>query len=260
MPEAAVRKVRHEWLEDGRVLRVLLAGGKGNVLDRQALEELREILREAVSKRRLRALIVDHEGEHFSFGASVEEHLPDEVRGMLTEFHTLARELLLADVPLLAAVRGQCLGGGLELAGLCDRIFAAPGARFGQPELRLGVFAPIGSLLLPRLVGPVHAADLLLTGRSVDAREAERMGLVAEVVDDPSESALAWAGEHLLPKSAEALRFATRAARFSWAGSFLAYLSRLESVYLDELMSTNDAHEGLRAFLEKRKPRWEDGA
>jgi cyclohexa-1,5-dienecarbonyl-CoA hydratase len=258
MQELEWKAVRAEQLDDGHLLRLVLDCGKGNVLDREAIGALREAAAALGRAPGLRAIVIDHAGKHFSYGASVEEHLPGKVEQMLPELHALARELLELDVPLLAAVRGLCLGGGLELALLADRIFASPSARFGQPETNLGVFAPIGSLLLPRVVGPCHAADLLLSGRTVGVEEALGMGLAAELSGEPGDAALRWAREHLLPKSAAALRHATRALRFSWQSSFLEQLALLEASYLGDLMATHDAREGLAAFVQKREARWED--
>ncbi len=257
MTTTRFEKIRLELGADG-LARIVIDAGKGNVLDLAALRELREAIAELRSGDPPRAILLDHEGEHFSFGASVEDHLPERVRGMLEELHALAREWLALDVPVLAAVRGMCLGGGLELVLLADRVFASPEARLGQPEIRLAVFAPIGSALLPRRIGPQAAADLLLSGRTVEAEEAQRIGLVGEVAADPAAAARAWAAEHLAGKSRAALRFATRAARQPWLGGFLADLEVLERLYLEELMQTHDAVEGLRAFLEKRKPAYED--
>jgi len=252
------KTVRAEELDDGRLLRVTLDAGKGNVIGGSVIRELREVLALMAPAAGLRALVLDHAGPHFSFGASVEEHAPGLVRDMLPELHALARDLLATHLPILACVRGACLGGGLELAALAHRIFAAPDARLGQPESQLGVFAPLGSLLLPQIVGPARAADLLLSGRAVDAQEALAMGLVAEIADDPLEAALAWARAHLVPKSAASLRFVTRALRATFERRLLDGLAELERVYLDELMLQHDAREGIAAFLEKRRPAWED--
>lgn len=177
---------------------------------------------------------------------------------MLPAFHALALELLALERPLLAAVGGACLGGGLELGCTADLLFASPSASFGQPEIALGVFAPLGSLLLPRRIGAGAAADLLLSGRRIDASEALRIGLARELAADPAAAARAWIGQHLVGRSAEALRHATRAARASWWPDFATRLAALERAYLVDLQAAHDAREGIAAFLDKRAPRWED--
>ncbi len=159
-------------------------------------------------------------------------------------------------VVVLAAVGGQCLGGGLELVSLAHRVFARPDARFGQPEICLGVFAPAASVLLPARLCRAHAEDLCLTGRLVQAPEALALGIVDQVVDDPSEAALEWARTHFASKSARSLRLAVRAVRGDLAGRLKTELPAVERLYLDELMKTADAVEGLRAFLDKRPPQW----
>jgi cyclohexa-1,5-dienecarbonyl-CoA hydratase len=158
----------------------------------------------------------------------------------------------------LAAVRGQCLGGALELASFCHRVFAAPDAKLGQPEIVLGVFAPVASVALPARVGQSHAEDLCLSGRSIGGEEALRIGLVDELADDPGDAALAYARAHLLPRSASSLRLAVRAVRQGFADRFRADLAEVERLYMNELMSTADAQEGLQSFVEKRKPEWRD--
>ncbi len=258
MDAVASAGTRLEWVEAGRCARIVIDEGRGNVLGLGALEHLRELVRSLSSERALRAVLLDASGEHFSFGASVVDHLPDKVGAMLAALHGLARELLALDTPLLAAVRGRCLGGGLELALLAERIVVAPGSLLGQPELSLGVFAPLGSLLLPRAVGTRRASELLLSGRTLGVDEALRWGLVTEVAQDPLETLSAWYREHLASKSAASLRIAMRAARRAWLPRLLEELADLERVYLEELAPTHDAQEGLRAFLEKRAPRWED--
>lgn len=251
-------RLRRETLVDGQILRLTLDLGKGNIIDLDAIVEMRQLAQGLLDAKNLKALVLDHTGEHFSFGASVEDHLPGRVEEMLPQFHCLARELLAIDLPILAAVRGQCLGGGLEVALLADRIFAAPMAHFGQPEIKLAVFAPIASLLLPRRVGQAHATDLLLSGRSLAAPEARAIGLVDQLDGDPLTAAMHWAEEHLLTKSAAAIRLATHAGRLGWARRFGRHLDRLEQLYLEQLMDTEDAVEGIRAFLERRDPVWQD--
>lgn len=246
-----------EELEGGAVWRVLLGGSKGNVIDAALAAAVAPVLAKAGATSSVKALLVEGQGRHFSFGASVQEHLPDQVRGMLHGFHGLLLGLLDCAVPALAVVRGQCLGGGLEVVMLCHRVFAAKDARLGQPEIVLGVFAPAASLALAERVGRPNAEDLLLSGRTVGAEEARAMGLVDELVDgDPTEAALAYARAHLLPRSGASLRLAVRASRASLRARFASELPALERLYLDELMATADAVEGLQAFLEKRAPAW----
>lgn len=251
MSDAPVRAVLEE---DGALLRLVLARPKGNVLDRAMIDALRAEVREADAATR--SILIEGEGRHFSFGASVEEHRADLVGDMLPAFHALFRDLLGAGKVLLAAVRGQCLGGGLELAAACHRVFAAPDATLGQPEVKLGVFAPIASLVLPLRIGQARADDLLLTGRSVSAEEALGLGLVDELAADPTEAARAWHRLHLAPLSAAGLRRAALAARALMRRALDDDLPRLERLYLDDLMSTLDAREGIEAFLQRRPPAW----
>jgi cyclohexa-1,5-dienecarbonyl-CoA hydratase len=160
-------------------------------------------------------------------------------------------------VPILVAVRGQCLGGGLEVALAGQWIFAAPDASFGQPEMKLGVFAPAASVLLPYRVNLPMAEDLLYSGRSIGASAALACGLVHALADDPESAALGWFHEHLQGKSAAALACATAAARGAMRREVRQRLNGVERLYLDQLMATRDANEGLVAFLAKRKPSWE---
>lgn len=248
------RPVRAVLEEDGGLLRLVLARPKGNVLDRAMIDALRAEVRDADPATR--SILIEGEGRHFSFGASVEEHRADLVGDMLPAFHALFRDLLGAGKVLLAAVRGQCLGGGLELAAACHRVFAAPDATLGQPEVKLGVFAPIASLVLPLRLGQGRADDLLLTGRSVSAEEALGLGLVDELAPDPTEAARAWHRVHLAPLSAAGLRRAALAARQLMRRALDDDLPRLERLYLDDLMSTLDAREGIEAFLQRRPPAW----
>jgi cyclohexa-1,5-dienecarbonyl-CoA hydratase len=246
------------WFDrGGRLLRLRLARPKANVLDAAMLGALVEALRHHRERSDVAAVLLDAEGPHFSFGASVEEHLPAQCASMLAGFHALLQGMLDFPAPILVAVRGQCLGGGLELASAGTLIFASPDARLGQPEIALGVIAPAASCLLPARIGPGAAADLLLSGRSVEAAEAARLGLVAAVADDPEAAAQAWFERHLAGKSAAAIRFANTAARGELAELFRRRIGAIERLYLDGVMATRDALEGLNAFLEKRAANWE---
>jgi cyclohexa-1,5-dienecarbonyl-CoA hydratase len=247
-----------ELEKDGTLLRLRLSRPKANIIDAAMIAALRSALDEHLSGTRLRAVLLEAEGPHFSFGASVEEHLPASCAAMLGALHALILQLVASPVPVLVAVRGQCLGGGLEVALAGHLIFAAPGATLGQPEIKLGVFAPAASCLLPERIGPSRAADLLLSGRGIGAEEAHRIGLVDALTDDPSQAALAYFEEHLAKRSASSLRIAVRAARYDLVFRIRRKLAEVERLYLTELMATLDAVEGLSAFIAKRPPVWED--
>jgi cyclohexa-1,5-dienecarbonyl-CoA hydratase len=243
--------------DDGAVWRVTFGGARGNILDRATLAALSAVFRSTRSAPTLKAICLEGAGRHFSFGASVLEHLPGQVDDMLTAIRHLAFDMLDADVVVLAAVRGQCLGGGLEVASLCHRLFASSDAMLGQPEIALGVFAPIASVVLPGRLRRADAEDLCLTGRSVTAADARAMGLVDEIsAGDPMDAAIAWARTHLATRSASSLRLAVRAVRQSFSARLRAELPALERIYLQELMPSHDAVEGLQAFLDKRAPVW----
>lgn len=229
---------------------------KANIVDAAMTKALDDAFVAAKQNPALKAVVLTHGGPNFSFGASVQEHLPEHVAGMLRGFHGLFRTIAACEVPVLAAVKGQCLGGGLEVVSFCHRVFASPDAKVGQPEIVLGVFAPVASLLLAQRGGRATAEDLCLSGRTVGAEDALRMGVVDQLADDPEAAAIAYAEQHLLRHSAMSLRHAVRAVRGSFQREFFAQLDGLERAYLQELMATADANEGIQAFLQKRAPQW----
>lgn len=245
------------WIErDGALLRLRLARPKANILDAAMIGALGRALDEHGARADLRGVLIDHEGPHFSFGASVEEHLPGKCEAMLRSLHALVLRMLAWPVPILVAVHGQCLGGGLEFACAGNFLFAARDAQFGQPEMKLAVFAPAASILLPARIGQSRAEDLLLSGRSIDAATALAWGLANEIADDPAVAALAYFDAHLAPKSASSLGYALRAARAPLVESAQRRFAEVEALYLGGLMGTRDAVEGLRAFIDKRTPQW----
>jgi len=246
------------WLErDGALLRLRLARPKANLIDAAMIAALAQAFAAHRDNAGLLAALVDHAGPHFSFGASVEEHLPGACEQMLASLHALLGGMLDWPRPILMSVRGQCLGGGLEFALAGNLLFAAPDAQFGQPEMKLGVFAPAASVLLPLRIGQARAEDLLYSGRSIDAPTALAWGLANEVAEDPAAAAVAYFEKHLAGKSAASLAHAVRAAREPFAELARARLDDVEALYLEELMATRDAKEGLAAFIEKRPPQWE---
>jgi len=247
------------WLDsEGTILRLRLARPKANIIDAAMIAALSSALEEHANSSNLMAVLLDAEGPNFSFGASVEEHLPGQCAAMLKKLHALILRMIDYPVPIIAAVQGQCLGGGLEVACAASVIFAGSDAQLGQPEISLAVFAPAASCLLPERVGQAQAEMLLLSGQSVAAKRARQMRLVDKVCDDPAEAALTWIGKNITGKSASSLRIAVTAARHDYVARIKSKLASVEAMYLEDLMQTNDAVEGLNAFLEKRKPVWEN--
>ncbi len=246
------------WLDrDESLLRLRLDRPKANILDSSMIAELGQAFAAYAKPGSVRAALIDAEGPHFSFGASVEEHLPGRCAEMLASLHALLAAMLEWPRPILVAVRGQCLGGGLELALAGSLIFSGRDAKFGQPEIKLGVFAPAASCLLPTRIGQAAAEELLTSGRSIEAAEARALGLVHEVADDPEAAALGYFDAHLAKKSAASLGFAVAAARGAFLPEAKRRLAEVERLYLEELMKTRDANEGLAAFVANRTPQWE---
>ncbi|GAA0291886.1 cyclohexa-1,5-dienecarbonyl-CoA hydratase [Rhodovulum strictum] len=252
---AAPLKVWHD--RDGRLLRLRLARPKANIVDAPMIAAIDAALSDHLDDPRLMGVLIDHEGPHFSFGASVEEHLPGQYEAMLRGFHAMVLRIVAAPVPVLVAVRGQCLGGGMEVAIAGNLIFAAPDARFGQPEIVLGVFAPPASVILPERMERCAAEAMLFSGQPVTGTEAHRLGLVHSVSDDPERAALDWFDSGIAGHSPSSLRLAVRAARGPYVERIRTRLAEAEALYLNELMQTRDAVEGLTAFLEKRPAQWE---
>lgn len=248
-------RVAHEHA--GQVLRLTLNRPRANVIDIEMMAALSGAL-EAEVKAQTKAVLFAAEGRHFSFGASVPDHRKALAPKMLTRFHGLFRQLAKLSVPTCALVSGQCLGGGLELASWCTWIAATPDAKFGQPEVQLSVFPPMASILLPWRIGGSRAADLCVSGRSVDAEEAARIGLITTVAPDLEGWWAAHFDKHLASKSAVGLRFAERAARLALYDALDKRLPRLETLYTEELMATHDANEGIEAFIARRPPVFED--
>ena len=254
------KKLRVPVEHDGAVLRVVLNAPKANVLDSAMMAEIRQALRAQADNHRLKLVLFEGQGDHFSFGASVPEHVRDQVPGMLRRFHELVLELCRFPAVTGALVRGECLGGGFELALCCDWIVAERGARFALPEISLAVFPPAGAALLPRRVPGGRAADWVLSGRRVEANEAHATGLVRALADKGQGEATLQAliQSDILPRSAAALRCAVRAVRRHLLRDLDTDLQALEQSYVQDLMATRDANEGIAAFLEKRAPRFVD--
>lgn len=242
-----------------RVAQITLARPPLNILNIAMMREIGAALNECAEARELAAIVFDAAAgsRAFSAGVAVEEHVPETVFKMLDSFHSIFRSLAQIAKPVLAIVDGPALGGGCELVAACDIVIASERARFGQPEIKLGVFPPVAAVLLPRIIGEKKAREMVLLGEIVDAVEAQRLGLVNYVVPGTE---LSQQRDNMLAKlrelSGASLQFTRSALDLGRRGDFESALSEVENLYLNELMKTEDAAEGVQSFMEKRKPEW----
>lgn len=231
-----------------------------NILNISTMEEMNDALSSLLDNKQAKVLVISGSGEKaFSAGVDVADHTEDKVEKMLQVFHDIFRNLSKLDQVTVAALKGLTLGGGCEVAIFCDLIIAADNLKIGQPEIKLSVFPPIALLILPRLVGLKKASELLLTGRIMEAAEAEKIGLINKAVplasfDPELESFI----QPFTELSLVGLKYSKKGINMGLETSFLEGLERIEKIYLEELMASEDAHEGLKAFMDKRKPLWKN--
>ena len=256
MDEAANQHIR--FRVDDRVARITLARPPLNVLNIAMMREIGAALAEC-ARREIVAIVfsADKDCRAFSAGVAVEEHVQETIYQMLDSFHAIFRQLEQLAKPSIAVVDGAALGGGCEVVAACDIVIASDRSRFGFPEVKLGVFPPVAAILLPVVIGQKRARELILTGEIIDAVEAGRLGLCNHVVP----------GAHLEPKlleitaklrelSGASLEYTRRALDLGRGRTLDQALKEQENMYLHELMKTIDANEGVKAFMEKRKPVW----
>ncbi len=240
--------------QERSVARITLDRPPLNVMNIEMLRELGRAVRDLIPQSEI--LVFQAEGKAFSVGVEVKDHVPEKVPEMLSVFHDIFRQLAKAECLTVAAVQGHCLGGGMELATFCDFVIAEETASFAQPEIKLGCFPPVAMVTLPVLAGPRVALDLILTGRAIKAAEAQALGIVSRLV---APGTLAEGVTQLLSElgtlSPAALRITQRGLR-RHHNDFDAQLAEMELIYLEKLMRTEDAQEGIRAFIEKRPPVW----
>lgn len=254
-----MEKIKLYYSYHGAVANILLDDGKGNVLDNIIMLDILECFKIFKQNKDLKLITFQGEGKHFSFGASVPEHIRELAETMLKTFHQLFFGIMEMGIPTMAKISGQCLGGGMELAIMCNFVFADKSAKMGQPEIVLGVFPPPASIILPEKIGLARAEEILLTGRSIDAEEAYRIGLIHQLFDDKAAlntGVEEWIEKNIVPKSASSLRYGVKASRIKFNHVFNNFLQQLENIYIRQLMETHDANEGINAFLEKRQPVW----
>jgi len=239
------------------VARITLSHPPLNVIDIPLMEQLAAALAEIEAKPEIVAVIIAGSQKAFSVGVDVAAHTPEKVEEMLTKFHAVIRALVATKKVSIAAVHGHCLGGGAELAMVCDLVYTSELATWAFPEIKLACYPPVAATALAALVGQKQAADLILTGRSITGKEAAAIGLANAVVAEVDlERTVQEAVDHLTKLSPAALALAKKAF-YAWDSiHFNKGLARAEKIYFEELMKTEDAHEGINAFMQKRQPVW----
>jgi len=239
------------------VARLVLRNPPLNVIDIPMMQELSQVLAEIESRADISIIVISGEGKAFSAGVDVAAHTPEKVEEMLAKFHAVIRALVATKKVTIAAVHGHCLGGGAELAMVCDIFYTADSAQWGFPEIKLGCYPPVACTALAALVGQKRAAELILTGRTISGKEAAAIGLANHVVPEPDlEDGVEKCVADLRNLSPAALAIAKKAS-YAWDSMhFDKGLARAEKIYFEDLMKTADAHEGIRGFLEKRQPKW----
>ena len=243
---------------DAPLARLMLSHGKQNVIDFQMMDELSQVLDDLEHRPEISTIVITGAGEHFSAGVDIPSHTPDKVATMLKKFHDAIRRLVRTSKVTLAVVRGYCLGGGAELAMACDIVLTTDGAHWGFPEIKLGCYPPVAAAALAGVVGQKRAAELILTGRTFDGREAAQIGLANRAVPPGKEfnETISQYEQRLKALSPAAVAHAKRAL-YAWdSAHFEKGLARAEEIYLEKLIQTEDAQEGIRAWMEKRDPVW----
>jgi cyclohexa-1,5-dienecarbonyl-CoA hydratase len=253
----ATRSERLAVSFEAPVVRITLTNPPLNIIDMAMMEELTSVLNEIQSQSSLSAMVFKGAGNCFSAGVDVAAHGRESVSSMLVKFHTVVRALVSTRKVTIAAVDGHCLGGGAELAMVCDLVYTTDQAKWGFPEIQLGCFPPVAATALAALIGQKRAADLILSGRSISGAEAARMGLAITAVPDGQLSSVVDQCTARIGKLSPAALAVTKKAMYAWESMhFDKGLARAEKIYLEELVETFDAQEGIRAFLEKRLPNW----
>lgn len=241
------------------ISRLTLNRPPANVLSVDVMQDVNTALESLEYQRDVKLVVLMATGKYFSAGFELMDHLGDRAYMMLEAFRRIFENLLKLDKPTLAVVAGPALGAGSILAAACDMVLAGQNAKFGHPEIKGGVFNTVGAVLLPRLVGRKKAFELILGGASLTASEAEKIGLVSRVCpDDKLEAEAAALIQRFQDSSAPVMQFTRRAITGALDLPFSDALRHAEDVYLNQLMGTEDAEEGLRAIIEKRRPTWKD--
>lgn len=239
--------------------KIIFNNGPLNILTIGMMAQINEALERFLEDDSLKLVIFDHNGKAFSVGVDVGDHMGDRAPKMIKEFHGIFRKLNKLKCPTIASIKGAALGGGCEIAIFCDIVLTSEKAKFGQPEIKVGVFPPIAVIAFPQIIGNKKAFELIMLGEIIDAEEALRIGISNHIFPIESyEQNFTEFIESFNDISTIILQYTKKAYNKALGIDFETKLDEIEEFYLKELMSTHDANEGLQAFLEKRSPNWQN--
>lgn len=230
-----------------------------NILNIDMMKEINQALKDFQGKN-LKVLILNANGKAFSAGVDVSDHTTEKVNEMIQVFHEIFTNLYKINAPTVALVNGAALGGGCEVATFCDIVIASEKSKFGQPEIKVGVLPPVAAAIFPKLMWSKKALELIMTGETISANEAKELGLVNHILplENFEADAEKFITEKLASNSAVVLQLTKKAFMEGATQNYGEAIKKIEAIYLNELMKTNDANEGLAAFLEKRRPMWKN--
>ncbi|MFX0025905.1 MAG: enoyl-CoA hydratase/isomerase family protein [Candidatus Hermodarchaeota archaeon] len=239
--------------------KIIFNNGSLNILTIAMMEKINEALEDFLEDQSLKAVIFDHNGKAFSAGVDVGDHIGDKAPKMIKEFHGIFRKLNKLKCPTIASIKGAALGGGCEIAIFCDIVLTSDKAKFGQPEIKVGVFPPIAVLAFPQIIGNKKAFELIMLGETIDANEAQKLGISNHVFPhDSYEQEFSKFIDSFNDLSTIVLQYTKKVFNIALGIDFETQLDKIEDFYLKDLMATHDANEGLQAFLEKRSPNWQN--
>ena len=244
---------------DGQVEKIILVKPKYNILDIPMMNELNAELEKIAADENLKCVVLTGEGRSFCAGVDIEDHKPEKVDEMAAAFNRIFVLINMIDIPVIAAVNGACLGGGMEVAIACDMVIASKKAIFGQPEVKLGFFPPYGAIRLPELVGPAKTIEILTTGQNYSAQASKDFGFVSQVASaDSFEEAVQKQVKQITMSSPLIIRLNKRAVKRHMGTSFAQSIDLVSDYFLNTLMKTEDTLEGIASFEEKRRAVWKN--
>lgn len=244
---------------EGEVARLTLDRPEHNLLNERMLSELAAGINTLGERNAVKLIVLDSACKAFCGGIELGEYTHRRVFQMLEAFHSAFAAMLDTATPVLVVVNGPAYGGGAELAALADLVIATPKARFAQPEIKLGVFPPLAAAVLPYIVGPKQALELVLTGEAISGERARELGLVNWLV---AEADLQKKVDEVIAKvtaqSGPVLTMAKKAILNSLGMPLRDGVRNSLRIFLNELADVEDSQEGVRALVEKRAPKWKN--